>query len=209
LAGSLPDTVSRLFPTPLAHDGTSNGTSAPNRSGGASLTDTVTVLLPTPACSNPNDGEDTSHWLARQTRHQQRGINGNGMGMPLSIAVRLLPTPRASDTGTPGRKASQGFRPPLSEQVLPLFPTPRATEGTKGSPNQHGSKGDLTLSSTVVRLLPTPRAGINRNSRKALKVHRSGPGLEQAIEITLGILPTELSNWDEAPAAWTAAQTAA
>lgn len=88
------------------------------------LTDTVTTFLPTPASSNPNDGEDPSGWLRRQARHRGRGINGNGMGMPLSIAVRLLPTPRASDTGTSGRRAGAGFRPPLSQEVLPLFPTP-------------------------------------------------------------------------------------
>lgn len=38
--------------------------------------------------------------------------------------VRLLPTPRASDTGTAGRRGSEGFRPPMSqvisEQVEPL-----------------------------------------------------------------------------------------
>lgn len=38
----------------------------------------------------------------------------------LPSAVAHLPTPRASDTGTPGRRASDGFRPPLSQVVLPL-----------------------------------------------------------------------------------------
>jgi len=78
--------------------------------------------------------------------------------------LRLLPTPRASDTGTVGRKAGSGFRPPLSQQVLPLvtpevlLPTPRATDGTKGCPAQRGSKGDLMLPSAVLRLL-TPTEG--------------------------------------------------
>ena len=36
-----------------------------------------------------------------------------------------------------------------------LFPTPRATDGTKGGPNQRGSSGDLMLPSAVM-LLPTP-----------------------------------------------------
>lgn len=40
----------------------------------------------------------------------------------------------------------------LSRKQLPLLPTPRASEGTKGSANQHGSKGDLTLTSTVLKL---------------------------------------------------------
>lgn len=40
----------------------------------------------------------------------------------------------------------------LANKQMALFPTPRASEGTKGSPNQHGSKGDLTLTSTVLKL---------------------------------------------------------
>ncbi|MGX7829024.1 hypothetical protein ACTG9Q_28455 [Actinokineospora sp. 24-640] len=80
-------------------------------------------------------------------------------GPTLPGQLRLLPTPRASDTGTAGRKAGRGFRPPLSQQVLPLvapevlLPTPRATDGTKGCPAQRGSKGDLMLPSAVIRLL--------------------------------------------------------
>jgi hypothetical protein len=118
-------------------------------------------VFPTPTAINPNDGENLGRWLARRDRQRDRKINGNGMGMPLSIAVRLLPTPRASDTGTPGRRAGAGFRPPLSQQVLPLvapaalLPTPRATDGTKGCPAQRGSKGDLMLPSAVIRLLNT------------------------------------------------------
>ena len=43
----------------------------------------------------------------------------------------------------------------LSAQVISLMPTPRATDGTKGGPNQRGSSGDLMLPSAVT-LLPTP-----------------------------------------------------
>lgn len=53
-------------------------------------------LLPTPSASNPNDGEDVDGWLARRERVKETAANGNGMGMPLGIAVRMLPTPRAS-----------------------------------------------------------------------------------------------------------------
>ncbi len=44
---------------------------------------------------NPNDGEGTETWLARREQVKAKSINGNGMGMPLSIAVQLLPTPEA------------------------------------------------------------------------------------------------------------------
>ena len=94
--------------------------------GGSDLT-----LLPTPAASVANDGEGTETWLARRERVKLTAQNGNGMGMPLTIAVQLLPTPRATD-------------------------------GTKGGPNQRGSSGDLMLPSAVVQLLPTP---VSDNSR--------------------------------------------
>lgn len=45
---------------------------------------------------------------------------------------------------------------------LTLLPTPHATDGTKGGPNQRGSSGDLMLPSAVVQLLPTP---VSDNSR--------------------------------------------
>lgn len=48
-------------------------------------------LLPTPTASNPNDGEDLGSWEARRQRNLAKGINGNGQGKPLSIAVRMLP----------------------------------------------------------------------------------------------------------------------
>lgn len=38
-----------------------------------------------------------------------------------------------------------------------MLPTPRATDGTKGGPNQRGSSGDLMLPSAVA-LMGTPRA---------------------------------------------------
>lgn len=41
--------------------------------------------------------------------------------------------------------------------AVAMLPTPRASDGTKGGPNQRGSSGDLMLPSAVMRLLPTPR----------------------------------------------------
>ena len=49
--------------------------------------------------------------------------------------------------------------PPISALVSSFsqtYPTPKATDGSKGGPNQRGSKGDETLPSMVARLYPTP-----------------------------------------------------
>jgi hypothetical protein len=48
-----------------------------------------------------------------------------------------------------------------------LFPTPRASDGTKGSPNQHGSKGDLMLTSAIARLARHPDVPTGRSRKKA------------------------------------------
>lgn len=55
-------------------------------------------LLPTPNAGNFNDGESVETWQARRAHIKAKGINGNGMGMPLGIAVRLLPTPSGADS---------------------------------------------------------------------------------------------------------------
>jgi hypothetical protein len=101
---TLADEVEQLLPTPVTTDAEQSRrhTTKTGRSHtGTSLTD---ALLPTPVASMVNDGEQPETWLARQARHRARGINGNGMGMPLTIAVRLLPgspTSPRSDDGSP------------------------------------------------------------------------------------------------------------
>jgi len=102
-----------------------------------------------------------------------------GHGPTLADEVEhLLPTPRASDTGTPGRRSSEGFRPPLSEVVLPLLPTPAASNPNDGEDLQSwedrrqrnkakgiNGNGQGTPLSVAVRLLPTPTAQAHaRNS---------------------------------------------
>lgn len=62
----------------------------------------------------------------------------------------LLPTPTTRD--------HKGHNQRRGDTCLTgaLLPTPRATDGTHGGPNQRGSSGDLMLPSAVARLLPTP-----------------------------------------------------
>ncbi len=77
--------------------------------------------------------------------------------LPLNISVE-------SSLTWPKRGSMQDgklYRLPKSEHRTcekgsGLWPTPRATDGSHGGPNQCGSKGDLTLPSAV--MFPTPRA---------------------------------------------------
>lgn len=63
-----------------------------------------------------------------------------------------------------------------------LIPTPRASDGEKGGPNQRGSKGDLTVSSAVA-LLPTPC------SNEANGIGRHGDGGDD-LRTTIYLMPT-------------------
>ena len=84
-----------------------------------SLPNAVISLLPTPAVNDMGAGKTPQEWDAWTARMQARHGNGNGHGASLSI------------------------------EALRLLPTPRATDGTKGGPNQRGSSGDLMLPSAV------------------------------------------------------------
>jgi DNA (cytosine-5)-methyltransferase 1 len=153
--GPATETV-ELLPTPRARDGKGRGYED-------DLPSTVDRLLPTPAASMPNDGESLESWEARRQRNLAKGINGNGQGTPLAIAVKLLPTPMAGDaTGT--RNATAGRSNPdsqhhpgwtLSDVVFSgaLLPTPTAADGDRESETY--GRGNPTLKGA---LLPTPWA---------------------------------------------------
>jgi hypothetical protein len=135
----------------------------------------------------------------QQTPTSQLAVNGGsqhpdkrkrgGHGPTLADEVEhLLPTPRTSDTNGTGTHGTGGpdlrtvvaeFAPRPSPEAL--LPTPRATDGAKGGPNQRGSSGDLMLPSAVARLLPTPDATHGR------KTTRTGPLLPGVVET---LLPT-------------------
>ena len=78
-------------------------------------------LLPTPVAGALNNGESAESWLARRDRQKKLGRNGNGIGTPLAIAIRLLPTPMASDS-TAERAPQLGGRQPLTRTASPSVP---------------------------------------------------------------------------------------
>jgi hypothetical protein len=77
---------------------------------------------------------------------------------------RLLKTPTAQlavngGSQHPDKRAGGGHGPTLADEVEHLLPTPRATDGTNGGPNQRGSSGDLMLPSAVQWLTGGDRTG--------------------------------------------------
>ena len=67
-------------------------------------------------------------------------------GPAVGPAIALLPTLTSSDANGVGRHGSGALDLRTSVTMLP---TPRATDGTNGGPNQRGSSGDLMLPSAV------------------------------------------------------------
>jgi DNA (cytosine-5)-methyltransferase 1 len=143
-----------MLPTPAARDGGTRGSQHPDKraAGGHQVTlNDVTehALLPTPVARD---------WKATGPADQQRNTPG------LSAAASLLPTPTATDSkGSRGLRRDGSTYGPTSGTTLTdaaetLLPTPKASDGAKGGPNQRGSSGDLTLPSAAVRLIPTPLA---------------------------------------------------
>lgn len=160
--------------------------------------DDATALLPTPTVNDMGAAYDPDEWDAWTDRMRAEHGNGNGHGKSLHVeALRLLPTPRASDTNGAGSHGDGGDdlrtvvsllpSPQLGDLMLPsavtLLPTPRATDGTKGGPNQRGSSGDLMLPSAAM-LLPTPTAadrhGSGVTAYPATATHHSGTTLTDA-----------------------------
>lgn len=89
-----------------------------------------------------NDGEGPTTFEARRQRLVEAGINGNGMGIPLAMAVKLWPTTTAADS------ASTGI----------------ANNYTKDSGRHSG-----TTLTDAVRALATPMAADSRGSAGAGK----------------------------------------
>jgi hypothetical protein len=125
----------RLLPTPTSSEHTGPGHAA---QGGMNLRTTVS-LLPTPVAAD-SDRQSTTY----------------SRGNPTLVGA-LLPTPTVADSrntanfrpdGTP---YGAGYGQTLID-AMRLLPTPKATDGTKGGPNQRGSSGDLTLPSAVHRI---------------------------------------------------------
>ncbi|WP_433340606.1 DNA cytosine methyltransferase [Streptomyces sp. CA-253872] len=118
------------------------------------------------------------HW---RPRHQPRP-----QGRP-EPAHRRHPLP----TPTPA--------PTVDDRELTLFPSPVASDSSRGSLTY--TRGTPALLGAVT-LLPTPRVAAERTSRGAMKRSRSAPSLEQAVEISQGLMPRELNDWHEAPPSW-------
>ena len=201
--GRLEDTIA-LLPTPRATDGSKGGPNQRGSSGDLMLPSAVMQLLPTPAASVANDGEGTETWLARRERVKETAQNGNGMGMPLSIAVQLLPTPSVADV-MGGRKHRSGERngelllngiahaDRWGQYAAAIARHERAWGVPAPEPTEPGAKGNPRLPAAFVEWMMMQPAGwvtdvpgVTRN--ESLKMLGNGvvtPQAEHALRVML------------------------
>lgn len=184
---------SPILPTPEAklHDSGPDYARA-NRpgSGGDDLTTAIhRELLPTP------------------TARDHKGQNQRRDATCLPGA--LLPTPTSTDAKGSRRSTARteewtsNTGTTLTDATL-LLPTPRATDGTKGGPNQRGSSGDLMLPSAV-HLLPTPTTAMASGGNANRSGERSDelllPGVARQIAESSGDHTGQPSNDGSEPSA--------
>jgi hypothetical protein len=94
------------WPSPGATDGTKGG---PNQAGskGDLMLPSAAAQWPTPSASVANDGESPETWHARAALLKVKHGNGNGVGLPLTVAAVQWPTPASRDYRTPNSQESQ------------------------------------------------------------------------------------------------------
>lgn len=93
--------VVQQWPTPTTTTDSKSSARAGYEYGnpGTTLTDAMR-MWPTPDARVSNDAEAPSTWRARQEELKAKGVNGNGAGVPLTIASKEWATPTASESRT-------------------------------------------------------------------------------------------------------------
>lgn len=139
--------------TPNANNGERGGSPPVDREGHTlNLQDQVQDFpksWTTPDASVSNDGEEPQTFFARQKELKAKGINGNGMGMPLAIAAKAWPRPTTRDWKDTGNLENmpENF---LLGRVAANWSSPRASDGEKGSPNQSFISGGTPLPAQAI-----------------------------------------------------------
>lgn len=156
--------------------------------------------------SGPVGSKSYQHWLEHgyETggKLPDMGDQVKELMMPSLLADgdtgELMPTPGANlgdhsrDHGqNPERRKELGRQVSLAD-VACYLPTPRASDGTKGGPNQRGSAGDLMLPSAV-HLLQTPSVADGTGGHATRSGGRSDEKLlpGQAVEMATNWGPYE------------------
>ena len=118
----------------------------------------------------PNGGRSVSAELVAS-----KGMTDDGQKRTVGLEskTRYWATPTSNEHTGAGHPDSKQGALNLRSQVH-AWPTPRGTDGTKGGPNQAGSKGDLMLPSAAAQW-PTPMTVNTTSNRAKYGRETSGP----------------------------------
>jgi hypothetical protein len=158
--------------TPKASDGKNGG---PNQRGskGDLMLPSMVAQWPTPSAAVVNDGESPETWHARAAKLKEKGINGNGAGLPLTVATVQWPTPAHRD-GDPRRGATSPDSQAWANKVQ------------RGAVNAAGMLSDDLKSSASAWPTPTSSDSKSQLSGGGAMVHRlntrtQAPSLPQVV----------------------------
>lgn len=129
-------------------------------------------------------GESYEGWISYSRRRCYRPPRSSADRMSENGSLCLLPTPTAQPYGSNRRGAAgrTGAVRPSIETIVKTLPTPLASDGNKGSPNQkcHGGNPMLTM---AVMALPTPLS-----SQRRARGRNSEGG--EVLDAVVRLLPT-------------------
>ncbi|KPI04491.1 hypothetical protein OK074_4625 [Actinobacteria bacterium OK074] len=91
----------------------------------------------------------------------------------------------------PAKRKAGGHGPNLADEVEHLLPTPKASDGAKGSPNQRHGDGSLTLASTAAALTDRSVPGATTAEQPDTGRKPRDPAPAEAVEC---LLPTPTSS---------------
>jgi hypothetical protein len=154
--------VIRQWPTPQQADGERGSQTLMRGEGNPTMRGAV-LLWATPSAMVANDGEGTETWRARQQILKEKGINGNGAGVPLAIQAQekaaAWATPSARDwrAGDASDATMERNARPLNEQATHWDgpdSRPAPTTETDGGPSSNATPTSrLQLNAKFVELL--------------------------------------------------------
>jgi len=150
------------WPTPVAHDSVKGKTQAQveamrqrTGAGVSNLNETAENLWPTATACLAQDGENPETWLERRERVKLTAQNGNGMGMPLTIAAMLWQTPQTDSFRSRGgdRKREIGLDRQSKMASYDLSHQARAMETPGSGSPQRTRRPSLRLNPVFVEWL--------------------------------------------------------
>ena len=178
--------------TPQAHDVTERGSGQkPTSAAGNACLARDARTWPTPDCNTatysngrmgPNIREAAAMWMTPNVpnggRHvppelvDSKGRTADGQKRTVGLESQTKYW-NANSAATNSRNTSDATDAPTAKATG--RPTPRGTDGTKGGPNQAGSKGDLMLPSAAAQW-PTPAARDSKGPNSERHAMETGGG---------------------------------